>query len=500
MTDGRNMTSPWKRIALAGLLCAGLVAPAPLTPAAAAFKAPESVADLTEGLLPSVVFVQTSQVTKSSRQAQLPQGVTPKAPDGSPFQDFFDDFFKKQQKPDQPPPSRVQSVGSGFVIDASGIIVTNNHVIDGADQIDVSFSDGTKLRAELVGRDTKVDLAVLKVKPTKPLVPLKFGDSDKSRIGDWVLAIGNPFGLGETVTLGIISAKNRDIHAGPYDNYLQTDAAINRGNSGGPLFNMAGEVVGINTAIISPSGTSAGIGFAIPANTALPVIEQLRQFGETRRGWLGVKIQDLTSDISDSLGLKDTKGVLVADVTAKGPAEAGGMKAGDVIVSFDKRDVPNTHDLTRMVADSAISKEVEVGVLRKGKAETLKITLGRLEDGEKLASAKDPAASPTPPTVAVTKLLGLGLTTLDPASRTKFKLTDKVTKGVVIADVEANSRAADKHLVPGDVILEVGQEEVGKPDDVVKRIEALKSQGRTRALLMVQNGDGAIRFEPLPID
>lgn len=500
MIDGKYPMPPLKRLALAGLMLAGLLMAAPIAPAVAAFKAPDSVADLTEGLLPSVVFVQTSQVTKSSRQAQLPQGVTPKAPDGSPFQDFFDDFFKKQQKPDQPPPSRVQSVGSGFVIDASGIIVTNNHVIDGADQIDVSFSDGTKLRAELVGRDTKVDLAVLKVKPTKPLVPLKFGDSDKSRIGDWVLAIGNPFGLGETVTLGIISAKNRDIHAGPYDNYLQTDAAINRGNSGGPLFNMAGEVVGINTAIISPSGTSAGIGFAIPANTAMPVIEQLRQFGETRRGWLGVKIQDLTSDIADSLGLKDTKGVLVADVTPKGPAEAGGMKAGDVIVSFDKRDVPNTHDLTRMVADSAISKEVEVGVLRKGKTETLKITLGRLEDGEKLANAKDPATAPPPPTVAVTKLLGLGLTTLDPASRTKFKLTDKVAKGVVIADVEANSRASDKHLVPGDVILEVGQEEVGKPDDVVKRIEALKAQGRTRALLMVQNGDGAIRFEPLPID
>jgi serine protease Do len=232
----------------------------------------------------------------------------------------------------------------------------------------------------------------------------------------------------------------------------------------------------------------------------MPVIDQLRQFGETRRGWLGVKIQDLTGDIAESLGMKDAKGVLVADVTSKGPAETGGIQAGDVIAKFDGHDVPNVHDLTRMVADTAIAKEVEVIVLRKGKEQTLKITLGRLEDGEKLATAKDPAAAPPPPTVAITKLLGLGLTTLDPASRSKFKLSDKVAKGVVIADIEANSRASDKHLVPGDVILEVGQEEVKAPDDVVKRIEALKQQGRSRALLMLQNGDGAIRFEPLAID
>jgi serine protease Do len=482
-----------------------------LPEARAAFKAPDSVADLTEGLLESVVFVQTSQIAKAERQLpapapkppeNAPPGAVPKAPDGSPFQEFFDDFFNKQQKGGPPPPMRVQSVGSGFVIDAGGIVVTNNHVIDGADDIQVVFSDGTKLKAELVGRDIKVDLAVLKVKPAKPLKPLVFGDSEKIRIGDWVLAIGNPFGLGETVTLGIISAKNRDIKSGPYDNFLQTDAAINKGNSGGPLFNMAGEVIGINTAIISPSGTSAGIGFAIPSNTATAVIAQLRQFGETRRGWLGVQILDVTGEIAESLNMKDAKGVLVAGVTPKGPAEAAGIMTGDVITKFDGREVPGVHELPRMVADTSIAKEVDVVVQRKGKEVDLKVTLGRLEDSEKLASAKDGPPEPVvpaPPKV-VTKTMGLGLALLDDASRAKFKLTDKVTRGVVVADVDQGSAAADKRLTPGDVILEVGQEQVATPDEVLKRIDALKQDGRQRALLMVANPLGEIRFVPLPIE
>jgi serine protease Do len=493
--------------AIAGLaLLAGLLLPtvADCGIAQAAFKAPDSVADLTEGLLESVVYVQTSQAAKGERQLppmpQAPPGATPKAPDGSPFQEFFDDFFNKQQKGSQPPPMRVQSVGSGFVIDESGIVITNNHVVDGADDIQVVFADGTKLKAELVGRDVKVDLAVLKVKPSKPLKPLKFGDSDKIRIGDWALAIGNPFGIGETVTLGIISAKNRDIHSGPYDNFLQTDAAINKGNSGGPLFNMAGEVIGINTAIISPSATSAGIAFAIPSNTATAVISQLREFGETRRGWLGVQILDVTSDIAESLGMKDTKGVLVAGVTPKGPAESGGITTGDVITKFDGHDVPGVHDLPRMVADTSISKEVDVVVLRKGKEVSLKVTLGRLEDGEKLTDTKVSATAPAPDPTPLTKTLGLGLTVLDSTSRSKFKLTDKVTKGVVVADVDSGSAAADKRLAPGDVILEVGQEEVATPDEVLKRIEALKQDGRKRALLMISNANGEIRFVPLSIE
>lgn len=492
------------------LACGSQIAAAQTT-----FKGPESVADLTEQLLPSVVFVQTSQIARAQRQIPLPPsgatppgatppvpappGAAPKAPDGSPFQEFFDDFFNKQQKSQQPPPMHPQSLGSGFIIDESGIIITNNHVIEGADEIEVNLSDGTKLKAELVGRDTKVDLAVLKVKPTKPLKAVKFGNSDKIRIGDWVLAIGNPFGLGETVTLGIISAKNRDIHAGPYDNFLQTDAAINKGNSGGPLFNMAGEVVGINTAIVSPSGTSAGIGFAIPSGTAVAVIEQLRQFGETRRGWLGVQILDVTSEIADSLGMKEAKGVLVGGVTAKGPADTAGIATGDVIIKFDGRDVPNVHELPRMVADTSIAKEVDVVVLRKGKEMVLKVKLGRLEDSEKVAANKD-AAAPSVAPKPVTKTVGLGLMPLDATSRAKFKLSDKITKGVVIASVDPGTSAADKHLMPGDVILEVGQEEVLVPEDIQKRIDALKQDGRKRALLMVENPAGEIRFVPLSIE
>ncbi|MDR3493055.1 MAG: Do family serine endopeptidase [Ancalomicrobiaceae bacterium] len=479
-------------IALGALgLTAELVAP---VPAAAAFKAPDSVADLTEGLLESVVFIQVSQSPKADREAPN-LGPAPKAPDGSPFEEFFNDYFNKQKNRDQAP--RVQSVGSGFIVDESGIIITNNHVIDGADDIQVTFSDGSKLKGELVGRDSKVDVAVLRVKATKPLKPVKFGDSDKLRIGDWVLAIGNPFGLGESVTLGIISAKNRDIHSGPYDNYLQTDAAINKGNSGGPLFNMNGEVVGINTAIISPSGTSAGIGFAVPSNSALPVIAQLRQYGETRRGWLGVNIQEVTSDIADSVGLKDPKGALVAHVVDKGPSALAGVTAGDIIEKFDGHDVPTARDLQRMVADTPIAKEVEVVVLRKGAEVTVKVKLGRLEEGEKLADKEQQAGPAKSEPKILTQALGLGLASLDADARQKFKIGDKVVKGVVVADVAAGTSAAEKRLVPGDVIVEVGQEAVETPADVVKRIDALKQDGRKRILLMVANGNGEIRFVPV---
>ena len=498
---GRAARRLWRAAAVALAVVVGSgVAPGPTQVAAATFKAPDSIADLVEALLDSVVFIQTSQTAKAERQTPVTPAPGVKPPDGSPFQDFFDDFFNKQQRAPNQPPQRVQSVGSGFVIDAAGIIVTNNHVIDGADDIQITFADGQKLKAELVGRDTKVDVAVLKVKPVKPLKPLKFGDSEKIRVGDWALAIGNPFGLGETATLGIISAKNRDIHSGPYDNFLQTDAAINRGNSGGPLFNMDGEVIGINTAIISPSGASAGIGFAIPAKTAAAVIDQLRQFGETRRGWLGVRIQDVTDDIAESVGMKEPKGALVAGVTDKGPADAAGIQTGDIIIRFDGRDVPGVHELPRMVADTSIAKEVDVTVLRKGKEVVVKVKLGRLEEGEKLAEKdKSAPAAPDQPTI-VTKALGLGLAALDAGTRSRFKLGDKVTKGVVIADVTAGSPAANKRIVPGDVILEVNQEEVTTPADVAKRIDALKAEGRKLALFMVSNANGEVRFVPLAVE
>ena len=313
----------------------------------------------------------------------------PQLPEGSPFQDFFDDFFKDRQG-DDGGDRKVQSLGSGFVVDAEqGIIVTNNHVIADADEIEVNFNDGGKLKAELVGTDTKTDIAVLKVDPkARKLTAVKFGNSDVMRIGDWVMAIGNPFGLGGTVTVGIISARNRDINSGPYDDFIQTDAAINRGNSGGPLFNMKGEVVGINTAIISPSGGSIGIGFSIPSQLASGVVDQLRNFGETRRGWLGVRIQPVTDEIAESLGMDKAKGSLVAGVIKGGPVDNGSIQPGDVIIKFDGKDVNEMRDLPRVVAESPVGKAVDVVIVRKGVEQTVKVTLGRLEDGEKLADTE----------------------------------------------------------------------------------------------------------------
>ncbi|HEX8164504.1 MAG TPA: trypsin-like peptidase domain-containing protein, partial [Beijerinckiaceae bacterium] len=306
--------------------------------------APESFADLAEEIMPAVVNISAS-TTVEARGRTLPQ-----LPPGTPFEDLFEEFFNRrgQQGPgggDSPRQRRSNSLGSGFVIDPSGIVVTNNHVIGDANDISVIFSDGTRLKAEIVGKDTKIDLAVLRVKPEKPLKAVSFGDSDKMRPGDWVIAIGNPFGLGGSVTAGIVSARGRNIESGPYDNYIQTDASINKGNSGGPLFNMNGEVIGINTAILSPTGGSVGIGFAVPASTALPIIDQLRQFGETRRGWLGVRIQNVDDPTAEALNLGSARGALVAGIDDKGPAKPAGLEVGDVIVKFDGQEVKQSRDL-----------------------------------------------------------------------------------------------------------------------------------------------------------
>lgn len=364
---------------IANVLAGALVATGLIISAAGPASAigPESVADVAEPLLDAVVNISTSQVVTSSRRNQIPQ-----PPEGSPFEDFFDDFFEQNPESENTP-RRVQSLGSGFVIDPSGILVTNNHVIEGADEITANFTDGTKLIAEVIGRDEKTDIAVIQVKPEKPLTALKFGRADILRVGDWVMAIGNPFGLGGSVTVGIVSARNRDINSGPYDNFIQTDAAINRGNSGGPLFNLDGEVIGINTAIISPTGGSIGIGFAIPSETAVNVISQLRQFGETRRGWLGVRIQEVTDDIAQGLSLAEAKGALVSGITEEGPAEEAGLLPGDVIIEFDGQPVDAMHELPRMVADQPIGKEVIVAVLRKGERQEVSVTLGRLVDAER---------------------------------------------------------------------------------------------------------------------
>src|ERR1700720_767987 len=323
----------------------------PLVAGAAQARGPDNIADVAEKVINAVVNVSTSQ-SVDNRNSATP---APSLPPGSPFEEFFDEFFKNrrgqqgdnnnnnQNRPNTP--RRVNSLGSGFIIDPSGIVVTNNHVIADADEVTVILNDGTRLKADIMGRDTKVDLALLRVHSDKPLTAVAFGDSDKIRLGEWVIAIGNPFSLGGTVTAGIISARNRDINSGPYDNYIQTDAAINRGNSGGPLFNLDGDVIGINTAIISPTGGSIGIGFSVPSKTAIAVIDQLRQFGETRRGWLGVRIQQVTDDTADSLNIKPAHGALVAGVDEKGPAKPAGIEAGDVIIKFDGKDIKEMRDL-----------------------------------------------------------------------------------------------------------------------------------------------------------
>ena len=477
-----------------GAVFAACVGAAAVTAFPAEARGPESVADLAAELIDAVVNISTSQTVTGSDAAPAP-----KLPDGSPFQDFFDEFFDQKGGDSEGRPRRVQSLGSGFVIDASGIIVTNNHVIEGADEITANFNDGSKLKATLIGRDEKTDIAVLKVEPPKPLTALKFGDSDVLRVGDWVMAIGNPFGLGGTVTVGIVSARNRDINSGPYDNFIQTDAAINRGNSGGPLFNMDGEIVGINTAIISPTGGSIGIGFAIPSKTALNVIDQLREFGETRRGWLGVRIQDVTDEIAEGLAMGAPSGALVAGVTEDGPAATAGIEPGDVILEFDGRKVGAMHELPRMVADEPIGKEVEVVVLRKGKEQHLKVILGRLD--ETAAAAAEPdveePASPPPPK-AIAGPLGLSLADLSPSLRDQFGIKADVT-GVVVTEVAEGSAAAEKRLQAGDVIVEISQEPVKSPADVEARIEALKKDGRKSALFLLANKDGDLRFVAVKI-
>lgn len=486
--------------ATTALMIGAIVVPSSVTPALA--QGPESVANLAEGLLGAVVNISTSQTVKGGEgENAVPM---PQLPEGSPFQDFFDEFFKNRGGQDNGGSQKVQSLGSGFIVDAEqGIVVTNNHVIADADEIEVNFSDGSKLKATLIGTDTKTDIAVLKIDPkAKKLTAVKFGDSNKMRIGDWVMAIGNPFGLGGTVTLGIVSARNRDINSGPYDDFIQTDAAINRGNSGGPLFNMYGEVIGINTAIISPSGGSIGIGFSIPSEIAAGVVDQLKQFGETRRGWLGVRIQPVTDDIAESLGMATAKGALIAGIIKGGPVDKGQILPGDVVIKFDGKDIVEMRDLPRVVAESPVGKAVDVVIVRKGVEQTVKVTLGRLEDGEKLAegeATKPAEGADKGAVVAPTSVLGMTIGELNDDTRAKFGIAAEVS-GVVVTSVAKDSAAAERGIVAGEVITEIAQESVTMPKEVMDRIAALKEQGRKNALLMLASKTGELRFVTLRMD
>ncbi|MDS7597490.1 Do family serine endopeptidase [Agrobacterium tumefaciens] len=511
-----TLLSPF-RSSLAAVAGIAVVAGGLTMPVAARAQShgPDSVADLAAPLLDAVVNISTSQNVKSEGKGPTP----PRLPEGSPFQEFFKDYFDNQ-KPDNG--GKVSSLGSGFVIDPTGYVVTNNHVIEGADAIEVIFPNGTKLKAKLVGTDTKTDLSVLKVEPKAPLKAVKFGDSRSLRIGDWVMAIGNPFGLGGSLTVGVISARGRNINAGPYDNFIQTDAAINKGNSGGPLFNMKGEVIGINTAIISPSGGSIGIGFAVPTELAQNIVQQLIEFGETRRGWLGVRVQPVTDDVAASLGMETAKGALISGVVKGGPVENGPIEAGDVVLKFDGKDIQEMRDLPRIVAESPVGKEVDVVVLRDGKEQTVKVKLGQLQDtADEKASAEDPQgedgdggviapeedggtdgqAQDQSPEVreAPQAVLGMNLVMLSDELRTEKGIAESV-EGVLVASVEAGSTAEQKGMKAGDVIVEVGQDFMEVPGDVLVRVNGLKSEGRKNAHMMVADAQGNLRVVALPLE
>lgn len=493
MSVSRSLAS-WKALTLSAALTMSL-APVIATTTARAQYGPTSVAPLAKKLSDAVVNISTSQTVKG------PQGVPlPKVPKGAPFEDFFEDFFNKRggvPRGDR----KISSLGSGFVIDGKeGLVVTNNHVIDGAEEIIINFADGSKLKVDKVlGKDTKSDLALLKVSPKKPLVDVKFGSSAVLEVGDWVLAIGNPFGLGGSVSVGIISAKSRDINSGPYDDYLQTDAAINKGNSGGPLFNMNGEVVGVNTAIISPTGGSIGIGFAVPSDTVALVIDQLKEFGATRRGWLGVKIQTVTEDIAETLGLPENTGALISAVTPDSPAGKSGLEAGDVILKFDGKDVTTMRGLPKIVAQTPIGKAVDIEVLRKGARTTKQVAVGLLEDEDLPSPANittpEPLEGDSPKAEAV---IGLKLSPLTDAARKKFDLDDEIS-GLLVDDVDPESPAALKGIKPGDVIVEAGQDTLKNPDDLTRSIDKIKKSGRKAVLLRVEDGKGDLRFVAVPL-
>ena len=496
-----SMTTRVGRANLSFLAAAAIAWPLLTGPVLA--RGPDNISDTAEAVIDAVVNISTKQTVDIAKGGAMPQ-----LPPGSPFEEFFEEFFKNrrgqggqngQNGPGggTPTPRRVNSLGSGFIIDASGLVVTNNHVIADADEVSVVLNDGTALKAEVLGRDTKTDLALLKVQATKPLKAVKFGDSDKLRLGEWVIAIGNPFSLGGTVTAGIVSARNRDINSGPYDNYIQTDAAINRGNSGGPLFNLDGEVIGVNTAIISPSGGSIGIGFAVPSKTVVAVIDQLRQFKEVRRGWLGVRIQQVTDEIADSLSIKPARGALIAGIDDKGPAKPAGIEPGDVVVKFDGKDIKEMRDLPKIVAETTVGKDVEVVIVRKGKEEKKTVKLGRLDDAEKKVAAvtKKDDVEEKP---AIKKALGLDLANLTDELRKKHNIKDKV-KGVLITGVDANSAAAEKRLAPGMVIAEVQQQPVTNATELQQRVDKLKKDGKKAVVLLVVSPEGDPSFVALSL-
>jgi serine protease Do len=452
-------------------------------------SAPESFADLAEKLLPAVVNISTTSVVKQNT-GKTPE--LPKFPPGSPFEDFFREFYDRNSPKQQ---KKSTSLGSGFIIDGKGLVITNNHVIQGADEISVVLQNNEILKAEVVGRDIKTDIAVLRVKPKTNLPFVKLGNSDKIRVGDWVIAIGNPFGLGGTVTAGIVSARGRNINSGPYDDFIQTDASINRGNSGGPLFNMAGEVIGINTAIFSPSGGSIGIGFSIPSGIANGVIDQLIKYGKTKRGWLGVRIQNVTDEIAESLGLEKAEGALIASVTENSPAARGGIKAGDVILKFNGKLVKTMRSLPKIVAETEINKRVSVEVWRDGKTVIETISVGELDEEQAAKPIlKLEKKNSEEKKVDITDV-GISINTVSDQLRKRFNIKE-ASKGVVVVAIDKEGIAAEKGIKIGDLILEVSQRQIASPSDFKNQIKKARASNRKSILLLVE-GPSGLRFVAL---
>ncbi|MGE0116877.1 MAG: DegQ family serine endoprotease [Dongiaceae bacterium] len=459
-------------------LAAGGLAILLLDPAQAA-QAPDSFAPLAEKVTPAVVNVSTQrQIAGESAQ---PRSLPFNFPEGSPFEEFFRQFGERQGRPS--PERSAMALGSGFIIDPAGYVVTNNHVVESATNIDVTLTNGKSYPAKLLGADAKTDLALLKIDSPDPLPAVSFGDSDALKVGDWVMAVGNPFGLGGTVTAGILSARGRDLHAGPFDDFLQIDASINQGNSGGPTFAMNGEVIGINTAIASPNGGSVGIGFAVPSNIAKPVIAALREHGEVERGWLGVQIQEVTPEIADAVGLKQPKGAIVSSVLPDSPAAKAGLRRGDIIVAFDDKPINELRDLPRLVAEASIGGNADVTVWRDHDERTVSVRIAKLQDEDVVASDKTPAE----PGVQPVEALGLTLAGLTPDLRQQMGIPDDID-GVVVMAVEDRSPAAEQGLRPGDVIRQVGSESVTRPQQVESLAQAARAENRQALLLLVNRG------------